>query len=46
MSDIYKNPETKTEEIVKEDAADNEEIFEDVEEAVTASWTGCANCCH
>jgi hypothetical protein len=22
------------------------EIFEDVEEIVTASWTGCASCCN
>lgn len=25
--------------------AEKEELFEEVEEVVTASWTGCADCC-
>ena len=29
-----------------EEAKENEELFEEVEEAVTASWTGCADCCN
>lgn len=28
-----------------EEVKDNEELFEEVEEAVTAGWTGCASCC-
>lgn len=26
-------------------AKECEELFEEVEDAVTASWTGCASCC-
>lgn len=26
-------------------ANESEELFEEVEDAVTASWTGCASCC-
>ncbi len=29
-----------------EEVQNNEELFEEVEEAVTASWTGCADCCN
>lgn len=29
-----------------EETKENEELFEEVEEAVTASWTGCADCCN
>ena len=31
---------------VTETGAEKEEMFEEVEEVVTASWTGCANCCN
>jgi hypothetical protein len=37
----YTNPEQNEE--LKEQ--ENEELLEEVEEVVTASWTGCANCC-
>ncbi len=29
-----------------EEVKNNEELFEEVEEAITASWTGCADCCN
>lgn len=34
-----------TEEIAGDNTQNGEEVFEEVEEAVTAGWTGCASCC-
>lgn len=31
--------------IDEETMENNEELFEEVEEVVTAGWTGCASCC-
>lgn len=33
------------EEITEDNTQKGEELFEEVEEAVTAGWTGCASCC-
>lgn len=40
------NKDFKMPEENMEEAKENEELFEEVEEAVTASWTGCADCCN
>lgn len=37
-----KNTKTTMEEAAMET---NKELFEEVEEVVTAGWTGCASCC-
>lgn len=42
MEDKKLNMQEKSMEEVRE----NDELFEEVEEAVTASWTGCADCCN
>ncbi len=31
--------------VVEEAAESKNELFEEVEEAVTAAWSGCATCC-
>lgn len=36
------NQNIKESEVKKENA---NELFEEVEEVVTAAWTGCADCC-
>lgn len=33
-------------EAIIEEEKVTDELFEEVEEAVTASWTGCADCCN
>jgi len=33
------------EEVKDQNLAESQELFEEVEEIVTADWTGCANCC-
>lgn len=35
-----------TEEMNENTVENTNELFEEVEEVITASWTGCANCCN
>lgn len=36
---------TQKAEDIKENIVENEEMFEEVEEIVTAGFTGCSSCC-